>query len=444
MNGDVQWLEPKFEITPNTDQDTILANIRANSASFVGMGPKQALVVGGGPSAADYFDEINETVMQGGLFALNNAGRWLIERGRHPDFVVLYDARPQMAEMIPENGSVGTWYYVSSQCDPAVFDTLRERGYYFTMFHALNGDGSLEAIRECDPGALILGDACTVGIQTLNLLSALGYHKATLYGYDSSWRKGEKHAYKQPGGLNDDQKPRQFMFQGMTYETSGAMAHQAQEFINRLPQWRGAGLHIEVKGEGLLPDMWRAEVGDGSLEQREARKYQKMWTHKSYRFVSPGEDLADLVRKWLPGKARVVDFGCGTGRLAAKMQDWGHRVLGVDFATNCLDDEVMIPFCIANLWDLPETVSGTHGVCTDVMEHIPPEKVDAVLTNIRRAVPKAFFNIATTLDAHGAVIGERLHLTVKPESWWVEKLKAHWGSVEVLRRNGAGFTCICS
>lgn len=439
MNGDVQWLEPKFEITPNTDQDKIIANIRANSAEWKGLRPKEAIVVGGGPSAADHLDEI--TCMRGDIFALNNAGIWLSQRGLTPDFIVIYDARPQMADMV---ALTEPKYYVSSQCDPAVFETLRGEEMVFQMFHALNGDGSLEAIRESDPGALILGDACTVGIQTLNLLSALGYHKATLYGYDSSWRKGEKHAYKQPGGLNDDQQPRQFMFNGMTYETSGAMAHQAQEFITRLPQWRGAGLSIEVKGEGLLPDMWRAEVGDGSLEQREARKYQKMWTHKSYRFCSPGEELADLVRKWLPGKARVVDFGCGTGRLAAKMQDWGHRVLGVDFATNCLDDEVLIPFCIANLWDLPETVSGTHGVCTDVMEHIPPEKVDAVLTNIRRAVPKAFFNIATTLDAHGQVIGERLHLTVKPESWWVEKLKAHWGSVEVLRRNGAGFTCICS
>jgi hypothetical protein len=54
------------------------------------------------------------------------------------------------------------------------------------------------------------------------------------------------------------------------------------------------------------------------------------------------------------------------------------------------------------------------------MEHIPPDQVETVIRNIMTSAGTVFFQIATVPDKFGAVIGQRLHLTVKPHEWWAE------------------------
>jgi len=36
------------------------------------------------------------------------------------------------------------------------------------------------------------------------------------------------------------------------------------------------------------------------------------------------------------------------------------------------------------------------------------------------------------LDVFGRAIGEHLHLTIKPEDWWIEELSKVWGDVKSL------------
>ena len=61
--------------------------------------------------------------------------------------------------------------------------------------------------------------------------------------------------------------------------------------------------------------------------------------------------------------------------------------------------------------------------CCDVLEHIPPEKVDAVLQTILRSTDRGgLLTIAHYPDSMGSRIGETLHLTVKPWAWWAERL----------------------
>jgi len=170
------------------------------------------------------------------------------------------------------------------------------------------------------------------------------------------------------------------------------------------------------------------------IAAREQNKYERMWNIKSYRKHAPGEPIAAKAFHELgmkPGDT-LADFGCGTGRPAAAMQRMGAIVVGIDHAVNCLDPDVNINFLKCNLWDLPPDLKADFGYCTDVMEHIPTEKVDAVLAGIRRIVQKkAFFQIATFPDKMGKHIGETLHLTVQTPEWWEAKLSEHWGSVIV-------------
>lgn len=178
------------------------------------------------------------------------------------------------------------------------------------------------------------------------------------------------------------------------------------------------------------------------LAEQEKSKYERIWSFPDYRECSPGLRLVDrfLERTSLTPSHLVIDFGVGSGKAAAEIKKRvGCRVVGIDIAKNCLDEGIEIDkLIVGNLWELKEILRALDefyfwrgypdptkvvGYCTDVMEHIPEEKVGLVLDTIRATRCEVVFNIALFHDGFGErLIGEPLHLTVKPKAWWVEKL----------------------
>jgi len=161
-----------------------------------------------------------------------------------------------------------------------------------------------------------------------------------------------------------------------------------------------------------------------------------MWEHEEYRRVSPGEHCAqEFLREAKPRKgATVLDLGCGTGRGGFALAFFGALdVTLVDFAENCLDKDVRdmlepqahaIRFVEADLTK-PLPVNAAYGFCTDVLEHIPPSQVDSVIKNCLAACQHVYFQIATGDDVMGDLVGHKLHLSVHPFEWWVDKLREH-------------------
>ena len=131
----------------------------------------------------------------------------------------------------------------------------------------------------------------------------------------------------------------------------------------------------------------------------------------------------------------MIDFGCGTGRGAQALRDMGMNVRAVDFAPNCLDPEVRVPFVQACLWDLPP-MRAKWGYCTDVMEHIPTEKVIDVLQGIRDRVQGCYFSIATGEDDLGHIAGRKLHLTLMTAEQWAEVLGRYWTNLNITETEG--------
>lgn len=190
-----------------------------------------------------------------------------------------------------------------------------------------------------------------------------------------------------------------------------------------------------MSGDPESPSGWQGyppevRIGPGNPE---TVKYGRMWALPAYRAISPGEQLAPLFLEQAQPKpeATVIDFGCGTGRGGMVLARAGLRVTFLDFVRNCLDPEVVVAiaadperlrFVKADL-EVPLPVASEYGLACDVMEHIPADTVGAVLRNILLAAQHVFFSIATTADACGAFIGETLHLTVQPFSWWQARLE---------------------
>jgi 2-polyprenyl-3-methyl-5-hydroxy-6-metoxy-1,4-benzoquinol methylase len=175
------------------------------------------------------------------------------------------------------------------------------------------------------------------------------------------------------------------------------------------------------------------------LAQVERTKYVRMWREPSYRNWSPGE--ASVQRfldgvDWHPHET-VVDLGCGTGRAGVALEKAGLDVVLVDCCREAVEPAAAwISFSEQNLWSLHPSLPVYDWIyCVDVLEHLPTEQIDAALDGFARITKRGgFLQIALFEDHCGTLIGETLHLTVKPHEWWREKIAARW----TLREDGEG------
>lgn len=184
-------------------------------------------------------------------------------------------------------------------------------------------------------------------------------------------------------------------------------------------------------------------------EHMEAALYERVWQNQEYRHSAPGEHLAYTFFEKFKPYGRVIDFGCGTGRGAALIHALADvPVLALDFAGNCLDDDVRNTEGITfRQHDLRKSLGETaeFGYCTDVLEHIAPEDVDAVLVNILTAARRVFLAISTVPDHFGPVLaGEPLHLTVQPHEWWKDKLEKMGARIDWEHDAGEAAMFYCS
>lgn len=118
------------------------------------------------------------------------------------------------------------------------------------------------------------------------------------------------------------------------------------------------------------------------------------------------------------GAERVLDYGCGQGtlRTALKAQGFAPDVMEYDPAIKGKDG-------------LPKPAELV--ACTDVLEHVEPEKLPAVLAHLRRLTLKAAFLLIATRKANKTLPDRRnAHLIVRPADWWTAQVEAAGFRVE--------------
>lgn len=111
------------------------------------------------------------------------------------------------------------------------------------------------------------------------------------------------------------------------------------------------------------------------------------------------------------GAVSILDYGCGKGLLAESMRNQ-YPVLEFD---PCIDGK-----------DAPPAPADLV-VSVDVMEHIEPDCLDAVLDDIARLAKRAvYLTVATRPAVKTLADGRNAHLIVEPIDWWLPKLLARW------------------
>lgn len=395
----------------NTSDEQLLDNIRVNAHAnqrwlkLAEAHDGVAVLCGSGPSLADSLDEIGQRQARGEtIFALNAAAGFLGKHGIDPDYQAIADARDATAGLI----GPAKVHLFASQVSPLCFDRVPDA----TLWHMIT-DGIDDVLPDYDDDYCLVGGGSSIGCTALYLAFAMGFRKFALYGYDSSYR-GDKH-HAMPQALNDDEAVITMPFKGVDYQISLTMRGQCKTFFGAAHHLQSLGCQLEVHGDGVLPAMWRAGF-DGLEEQQ---KYEAMWALPEYRKWSPGEDAVDAFFDLVKPQRTVIDFGCGTGRAALKIQERGCEVIAIDFASNCLDHAARgLRFFTMDM-SKPMPFKAPFGFCADVMEHVPPAQVGAVIENIMAAAGTVFFQISTVPDAMGAHINQPLHLTVQGHWAWL-------------------------
>jgi hypothetical protein len=166
-----------------------------------------------------------------------------------------------------------------------------------------------------------------------------------------------------------------------------------------------------------------------NLAENEREKYTELWRDiPEYRDHSPGLDNVQRFLDVLSPRRgdTLIDIGCGTGAAGLEFRQHGLCIHWLDITTAGLLPEVSRKsFVQAPLWS-SWTNQFKHGLdygfCCDVMEHIPPEYSMLVIDRILSVCRTTWFQIALTPDKFGEVIGQPLHLTVRPFIWWRDHL----------------------
>lgn len=166
-----------------------------------------------------------------------------------------------------------------------------------------------------------------------------------------------------------------------------------------------------------------------NVEAVEREKYNEMWQVPAYATFSPGASYVDLfldMAQPAPA-ASIVDLGCGTGRAGVALRERGYAVTLCDLTrTGLVEDARGLPFVTACMWnDLAQPVGFADWVyCCDVMEHVPTEYTMLAITRMLAIARKGvFLSICTEHDTWGTWIGQTLHQTVRPFTWWRDRLR---------------------
>lgn len=133
----------------------------------------------------------------------------------------------------------------------------------------------------------------------------------------------------------------------------------------------------------------------------------------SYKWAGAVQDLSDAMES-----RDILDYGCGKGYLSK-----------------------FLPFDIK---EYDPAIEGKNTppdpadivVCSDVLEHIEPDCMDAVLDDLKRLVKRAgFFVISTRPAIKHLPDGRNAHISLHNTRWWMNEI---WQRFDVLSFNERG------
>jgi len=363
-----------------------------------------------GPSLADTWEEIRNFKY---IITCSGSHKFLLERGIIPTWHIEVDPRKHKVELMgPPHKDVE--YLIASTCHPAVFDHLE--GYNVKLWHVF--DGAEDALRTLPSGEWALTGGCSVGLRAMTIARFFGFTDQHIFGMDGNQGKTGKHAAAHPSQAKDYAITEYPPGSGIEYQTTSGFLEAARGTFHELDQM--PDVKATFHGEGLVQAMAKAYVpnpiGEGkamigyvkpALISAAYCEMNRKLHHDNLAFgVGGGKHLKQVLALAEAIKTTsILDYGCGKGYLAKE-----------------------IPFPI---WEYDPAVPGKSDsprpadlvVCTDVLEHIEPDRLPYVLQDLRRCMKQiGYFTIHTGPAQKTLPDGRNTHLIQRGEDWWRKRL----------------------
>jgi uncharacterized Rossmann fold enzyme len=378
-------------------------------------------IVCSGPSLKDTWQDVKNFPV---ILTCSGAHDFLIERGIIPQFHMETDPRAHKA-VFTRNPRKDITYLIASSCHPDVFENLK--GCDVRIWHVTGNP-----LHKMPRGHWQITGGCNVGLRALVMARLMGYVDVHVFGMDCSGDKEQLfHANFHP---NEPKKKghRLVRVGDKEYFSSDVFIECARQFFKETMLL--SDVRVTLHGEGLLQALAIQKMSDPkeiekrrefiekrggtvialSLPKTITQEYvelNKKLHEINHDYGGHGDRYAKIVRKLAEtnGIKSILDYGCGKGALAEALD---------------------VP-----IWEYDPGIEGKEAaprpadlvVCTDVLEHIEPELLPAVLEDLKRVIKvTGFFAIHTGAAGKTLPDGRNTHLIQQGMDWWRSTLEKYF------------------
>jgi hypothetical protein len=384
--------------------------------------PEPIALVCFGPSLQETWEQIRGFQF---IMSCSGAHKFLVEHGIIPTWHVEVDPRPHKVGLLgPPHPAVE--YLIASTCHPAVFEHLKASNV--KLWHVF--DAEADALRTLPHGEWALTGGCSVGLRTMTIARFFGFTQQHIFGMDGSAKAEASHALAHPHNPKRFRPVEYPVGSGTTWPSTSSMLesargtwHELDQMPDVVPTFYGEGLVQAMakdyvpkptgKKKGLIGYIKEAPISATYLEQNKLLHR----TNIAYG-VGGGKHAATVLKMAEANQTKsILDYGCGKGYLAKA-----------------------IPFPI---WEYDPAVEGKDEsprpadlvVCTDVLEHIEPDRLGVVLTDLQRVTRMVGYLVIHTGPASKTLPdGRNTHLIQKDRLWWKAILKKVFTVVQIVQQ----------
>lgn len=371
-------------------------------------------IVGYGPSLQQTWEQLKDFPY---IISTSGAHRFLIDRGIIPTWHAEVDPRAHKIAMLGEIHP-DVIYCPCSTCHPNYVTALLKAKAHIELWHSFTTEA--EGLRVLPPGEYALTGGCDVGMRAMALARFFGFVNQHIFGMDGCAQRESGHAALHTNPMKKFYDLEYPPGSGTIYRTSPALMQVAKTVPHETDQLKLDS--VRFYGEGLVQAIMRDHTLNPSIKSNiafikpvlvsdgyRALNQQLHETHPEYGIG--GQQHVEAVLKICEGikTTSVLDYGCGKGTLARGL-----------------------PFPI---WEYDPAIPGKDMepraadlvVCTDVLEHIEPDKLADVLGNLKALVKKVgYFVISTRAAKKTLPDGRNAHLIQQKPDWWQKQLSKYF------------------
>lgn len=171
-----------------------------------------------------------------------------------------------------------------------------------------------------------------------------------------------------------------------------------------------------------------------------AEEFNEIWEKGNYRRGSTCERLVPFLTQFIPQGATINDYGSGTGRAEILLLEHGYTINMVDFSSVALEEPTRnligdrLTYVVSPLECLPEDFpKADWGICINVLMTVEPDKLDAIMKEIRRTCDNLIIEVYERPDVR---LGKDLTLIKGNIEFWALEMSKHWSVVEYMYSPG--------